>query len=107
MALSLTVLLKILQGWRFAFFVVAGIAAAAAVVTVGLGMEPRLTVRASAMSDKRLTALVWAALAAAWGSFRAVMRVRTFQVLVLQVHLPAMDCSDAFFCTTSISLHSI
>lgn len=96
MSFQLVSLLEILQGWRFAFFVVAGIAAAAAVVTVGLGMEPRLTVRASATSDKRLTALVWAALAAAWGSFRAVMRVRTFQVLVLQVCLPARDCSVAF-----------
>ena len=97
MAFPLVLLLKPLQGWRFAFFVVAGIAAAAAVVTVGLGMEPRLTVRASTMSDKRLTALVWAALVAAWGSFRAVMRVRTFQVLVLQVHLTARNCLNASF----------
>ena len=74
-----------LQGWRFAFFVVAAIAAAAAVVTVGLGVDPRLTVRPSATSDKRLSSLISAAISASWTSFRAVMRVRTFQILVLQV----------------------
>lgn len=74
-----------LQGWRFAFFVVAAIAAAAGVVTVGLGVDPRLTVRSSATSDKRLASIIAAAFSAAWTSFRAVLRVRTFQVLVLQV----------------------
>lgn len=54
-------------------------------VTLGLGVDPRLTVRSSATSDKRLAAIISAALSAAWTSFRAVLRVRTFQVLVLQV----------------------
>lgn len=41
--------------------------------------------RKSATSDKRLASIIWAALSSAWASFRAVLRVRTFQVLVLQV----------------------
>ncbi|CAL5221985.1 g4269 [Coccomyxa viridis] len=73
-----------IEGWRFAFFVIAAIAVAAAVVTLGLGVDPRLTVRSSATSDKRLASIVLEALSAAWTSFRAVLRVRTFQVLVLQ-----------------------
>ena len=52
-------------------------------------MDPRLTVRSSATSDKRLASIVLEALSAAWTSFRAVLRVRTFQVLVLQVRHPA------------------
>ena len=54
-------------------------------MTLGLGVDPRLTVRPSATSDKRLASVVGAAFSAAWTSFRAVLRVRTFQVLVLQV----------------------
>ena len=54
-------------------------------VTLGLGVDPRLTVRLSATSDKRLASIISAALSAAWTSFKAILRVRTFQVLVLQV----------------------
>ena len=61
-------------------------------MTLGLGVDPRLTVRSSATSDKRLASIVLEALSAAWTSFRAVLRVRTFQVLVLQVRHPAETC---------------
>ena len=68
-------------------------------MTLGLGVDPRLTVRSSATSEKRLASIMLEALSDAWTSFRAVLRVRTFQVLVLQVRclaktghlLPSMD----------------
>ena len=62
----------------------AAIAAAAAVVTVGLGVDPRVTVRCN-LTDKSLVSVTCAAFSDSWKSFRAVLRVRTFQVLVLQV----------------------
>ena len=62
----------------------AAIAAAAAVVTVGLGVDPRVTVQRNS-TDKSVVSITCAAFSDSWKSFRAVLRVRTFQVLVLQV----------------------
>ena len=50
--------MQCLQGWQSASLVVAAVAAAAVVITVGLHVDPRVTVQQSAISDKRLTSII-------------------------------------------------
>lgn len=76
------------QGWRFAFFVTAGAAIAAALLLLGLGVEPRLTVRSRAaggLNRRGLGGVVADALRDLGRSLGTVCRIRSFQVVVLQV----------------------
>ncbi|BDA49896.1 probable quinolone resistance protein NorA at N-terminal half [Coccomyxa sp. Obi] len=81
-----------IEGWRFAFYVVAALAAVAAVINLLLGHDPRPNLtdargRLQLGPTGRLAAAAAAAgraCRALGRSLRAVLRIRTFQVLVLQ-----------------------
>lgn len=89
-----------MQGWRFAFFVTAGMAAAAAVLNLGLGVDPRLTLRGRARcADRGFFAPAVEAARELGASLWTVGRIRSFQVIVLQV--PRFH-----FCAAAHAAHS-
>lgn len=82
--------MKTSQGWRFAFYVVAVLAAVTAVVNLVIGVDPRVPMPQSGGGGGRrwwqaCLDEAWRACRELGRSLRAVLRIRTFQVLVLQV----------------------
>jgi hypothetical protein len=71
-------------------------AAAAAVIVAGLGVDPRLTIRGAVHGEKSLIWLTRAALQDLGCSLWVVLRIPTFQVLVLQVEAQSSDSNISY-----------